>query len=67
MTELLQLLIGSGTARAPVPRLARQVEVLLRQDLVTYETLVALPGIGEAKACQLLATVEVARRLYTHG
>lgn len=67
MTELLQLLIGSGTRGTPVPRLARQIEVLLVKGQVTYEELVTLVGVGEAKACQVLAALEVARRLHGHG
>lgn len=61
--ELIQLIIGSGTSKYPVAKLARQVAVLLKSNQVTYENLSAVPGLGEAKVCQLLASIELGARL----
>jgi len=62
--ELIQLVIGSGTAKYPVGKLARQVGVILKSDPVTFESLCAIPGLGEAKACQILASVELGVRAF---
>jgi DNA repair protein RadC len=62
--ELLQILIGSGTKKHPVPMLAREVlKVLDRKngDLQIGD-LEALPGIGHAKAGSIIAAIELSRR-----
>ena len=61
--ELLQLIIGSGNSRVSGAKLARMVDELLANGVVSYETLVSLPGLGEAKACQLLASFEIGARV----
>lgn len=65
--ELLAILLRTGTARENVMRLA---ERLLAQcgglhglTQVTPEQLQAINGLGEAKATQILAAVELGRRL----
>lgn len=62
--ELVALLLGSGTAKHPVLRLAGSVlEVLdAKQDSLQLDDLAALDGIGPAKAMSLLAALELARR-----
>lgn len=60
--ELLQLLIGSGTARYHSAKLAREIEGVMRSQHVSFDALVAIPGIGEAKACQILAALEFGGR-----
>lgn len=63
MTELLQIIIGSGTSRASGARLAKRVEARLRKGTLTLEALMAIEGIGSAKASQVLAAVELGGRL----
>ncbi len=62
-TELLQLVLGSGSSSASAAKLARQVVPLLGSAELTYEALVAVKGLGDAKACQILATNELSTRL----
>ncbi len=62
-SELIQLVIGAGSARVSGAKLARQVAGLLGDGPVTYSTLVALNGLGPAKACQLLAALELSKRI----
>jgi DNA repair protein RadC len=69
-TELLQVIIGSGNASAPVTKIARKVyKVLQKHGLdVSTEQLTATPGLGIVKAGQILASLELASRLaYTEG
>lgn len=62
-SELIQVLFGSGSSTMPVARIARTIEPHLKQGVLTFELLTAIPGVGNAKACQLLAAVELGRRL----
>ncbi len=64
-TELLQALIGSGTAGMPVTKIARKVEALLKvKGLdVTLADLLEIKGLGTVKAGQLIAGFELATRL----
>ena len=67
-TELLAILIGSGTRTLTAVDLARELiaafggrlDVLSRQ---TPQKLIAISGVGPAKATSILATFELARRL----
>ncbi|MHC1626194.1 MAG: RadC family protein [Methanoculleaceae archaeon] len=63
-TELIAAIIGGGTRNRDVLKLAtdiiRKTEGKLTE--ATYETLTAIPGVGEARACQLLAAIELGRR-----
>ena len=63
--ELLQVIIGSGSAGIPVTKIARRADKLLRLKgaMVTFTELNALQGMGRVKAGQLLAGFELARRL----
>ncbi|HWT39802.1 MAG TPA: UPF0758 domain-containing protein [Dongiaceae bacterium] len=63
LAELLQLVLGSGSAQASGAKLARKVQELVSRQQVSYDELVALNGLGEAKACQLLAAFELGRRV----
>lgn len=64
--ELLAILISRGTAGVPVREIAHQL--LMRFGSVTgvseasIEELKSVPGIGPAKACQIKAAFELARR-----
>lgn len=62
LTELLQLIIGSGSARLSGAKLARVVEEKVTQNDISLDMLKVIPGIGEAKACQILAALEVGKR-----
>jgi len=67
--ELLAVLLGSGTRRASVielsARILRRFEG--RLDRVTPEGLLEIGGIGRAKACQISAALELARRHIGRG
>jgi DNA repair protein RadC len=63
LTELLQLIIGSGSAQLSGAKLARVVEEKVTQNDISLDMLKVIPGIGEAKACQILAALEVGKRL----
>lgn len=62
--ELLEILIGSGTASADVSFIAGKVQKQLSKgtDSVTYETLTTIHGMGPAATCKILAALEVAQR-----
>jgi DNA repair protein RadC len=63
-TELLQLMIGSGTGKETVSKIARRTGRLLKRygSDVTYEQLSMLKGLGPARVSQLLAMFELASR-----
>lgn len=63
--ELIQVIIGSGTAQVSGAKLARQVQQLFAQRTPQYDELVGIVGLGDAKVCQLLAATEFGRRLAT--
>lgn len=62
--ELLATIIGSGSIARDSLYLGKQVEKVLIDK--TYETrtsdLMKISGIGKAKACQIVASLELARR-----
>lgn len=62
--ELLEVMIGNGTASADVSQIARQVQKLLQRGAanVTFESLVALHGVSTAGAGKILAALELAKR-----
>jgi DNA repair protein RadC len=62
--ELLEIVIGNGSARADVTQIARHIQKLLRggaQNL-NFEALVAIPGVNVAGASKILAALELAKR-----
>ena len=63
LVELFQLVLGSGGARASAARLARSVQACVASGGVTYAALIAIPGMGHAKTCQILALLELTKRL----
>jgi DNA repair protein RadC len=62
--ELVSAILGMGTAGIDVRTMARQVAALIREhrDALTLEHLLAVPGMGLAKASQILSAFELARR-----
>jgi DNA repair protein RadC len=62
--ELIAAIIGHGTPDRDVFSLAKDIAGLFsrRAGDITYDDLVGLPGIGQSKASQILASLELARR-----
>lgn len=63
-TELIALLLGRGTKERDVRQVASDVEGYLKKaegDL-SYGDLLAIDGIGSAKACEIMACFELGRR-----
>lgn len=64
--ELLAILVSRGTAGVPVKDIAHELMVRFGSVAAiaeaTVEELKQIPGIGTAKACQLKAAFELARR-----
>lgn len=62
--ELLEVMIGSGTAGAGVGQIARQVQKLLQKgtESINLESLSALHGVSLATAGKILASLELAKR-----
>lgn len=60
-SELLQVIIGSGTKSLPVARLAKRVhqQLLTHGVAVTCETLTKVPGIGYATAYRIIAALRI--------
>lgn len=65
--ELIAILLRTGTKQESVLHLANRVlnffEQIQELKNATLEEIVSVKGIGEAKAVQLLAAVELGRRL----
>jgi DNA repair protein RadC len=66
--ELLAILLGTGTKEESVLQLANRLlvyfEGLRMLKDTSLEELMAVKGIGKAKAVQLLASVELGRRIH---
>jgi DNA repair protein RadC len=62
--ELLAALLGTGTRKLGVLELSARILRLLGSDATTagVAALEAIPGIGRAKACQIAAALEFAKR-----
>lgn len=62
--ELLEVLIGSGTAGADVSFIARKIQKVLLKgtQAVTFEALTAIKGVSTATAGKILASLELSRR-----
>lgn len=60
--ELLQIIIGSGNAKASAARLAKRVTTVLAGSDVSIKSLLAVDGIGVARACQIIAALELGSR-----
>jgi DNA repair protein RadC len=62
--ELIQVILGSGSAHASSARLAKRVANKLTSNETSLDQLMFIPGIGMAKACQILASIELGGRIY---
>ena len=62
--ELVSAILGMGTAGVDVRTISKQVAALLRKhkEALTLDHLLAVPGMGLAKASQILSAFELARR-----
>jgi len=62
--ELVTAILGMGTAGVDVRTMARQVVNLIQEDKegLSLDHLLAVPGMGLAKASQILSAFELARR-----
>lgn len=65
--ELVSAIIGMGTAGIDVRTIARRVAELIGEHgtSLTLDHLLSVPGVGLAKACQILSGFELARRHLT--
>jgi len=66
IAELFQVILGAGSPKISGAKIARLVEELYMKDAITYQALISIGGIGEAKACQILAALELAMRAFRH-
>jgi len=65
--ELVSILLGHGTKKTNVFDLSRKVVAVLREKsdgTINVEDLMQLDGIGEAKALQIISSLEIGRRYY---
>jgi len=62
--ELVAAILGMGTAGIDVRTISRQVAALIREhkDTLSLDHLLQVPGMGLAKAAQILSAFEPARR-----
>lgn len=62
--ELLEVIIGSGTASADVGYIARRIQKLLQKGTVAlnYQSLTEIKGVSTATASKILASLEITRR-----
>lgn len=63
-TELLMVILGSGSKQLPVHKLAQKIEKQFEKyKEVSLSDLLEIKGIGLAKACQIVASLELVERL----
>ena len=73
MTDLVSIILGTGTKNRPAPLIAKEVaetyfygrgETSQTQlEDINYMDLTTIPGIGKKKAIQICAAIELGRRL----
>lgn len=65
---MLAIILRCGTKKYSVKDLAREllkmVSTIEELKQIPYEQLVQMPGIGPAQACNLLATIELGKRIH---
>lgn len=66
--DLLSILLKTGTKEMSVKELSlallKEVGSVEQLRFVNYPQLLKLPGIGESKACEILACIELAKRMH---
>ena len=69
--ELLAILIGSGNAKQNAIELSRDIinnfGGLIALTDITHEELISIRGIGDAKACNILAALELNKRVSAYA
>jgi len=62
--ELIAIIIGKGVPGKDAFQIAKEISKILKSDLaqLNHENLLNIEGVGSAKACQLMASFELARR-----
>jgi DNA repair protein RadC len=62
--ELVAAILGKGTAAVDVRTISKQIAALIREhkEALTLDHLLEVPGMGLAKAGQILSAFELARR-----
>jgi DNA repair protein RadC len=64
-TELIEAIIGRGTRSRDVREIAKEVCGILRErEVIRYEEIRAIEGIGPTKASQIMACFEMGRRYF---
>lgn len=65
--ELLAIVLKTGTKDVSVKELANNILIKIgninKLSTIKYKTLLSIPGIGDAKACTILAITELAKRI----
>jgi DNA repair protein RadC len=62
--ELIAVLLGSGIKGKDVLKLSREIEGVLKDiEDITLEKLLSIKGLGVAKASQIVAALELSKRL----
>lgn len=62
-TELIAAMLGTGTRQLPVMMLAHRIAAFVEsREHINANDLLSIPGVGQAKAVLLAASVEFARR-----
>lgn len=65
--ELIALILGSGQKGMPVMTISKNIENMLEKQGVagvSLDNLTKIEGVGTAKACQIAAAFELAKRFY---
>ncbi len=67
LQELLQIIIGQGSSNGSVEEITRNITLNFRSLAVLFnaslEDLLAVPGVGLSKACQIKAALELGKRM----
>ena len=68
--ELVALIFGSGGKDHPLMTISKEIETLLEHEkleALDIKKLSGIPGVGNSKACQLIAAFELAKRFYVES
>src|SRR5476651_2650188 len=66
--ELVHTILGSGNHHHTVQTLAKKISQLIQtKKQIELSDLLSIKGIGEAKACQILAAIELVERIRPIG